>query len=99
MRIHSPQSIQRSVNITAFPPRTLIASVGQFLIQLVQPWHFSSSRTTEWYLVSTISPHGCLFKKHITTFVPRFFSDSMPISSVHFFMFGRPDRKSTRLNS
>lgn len=40
--------MQRSLAMTALPPRTRMASVGQRLMQLVQPTHFSSFSVTEW---------------------------------------------------
>ena len=46
--MHSPQSIQRSLVMTALPFRTRIASVGQRLMQFVQPTHLPSSSVTEW---------------------------------------------------
>ena len=42
--MHSPQSMHRSVIIKAFPFRTRMASVGQRLMQLVQPMHLSLSK-------------------------------------------------------
>src|SRR5512133_2129266 len=48
VRMHSPQSMQRSVMIVALPFRTLIASVGQVRMQWVQPLHSSLSSLTEW---------------------------------------------------
>jgi hypothetical protein len=47
LRIHSPQSMQRSESITAQPLRILIASVGQCFIQVVQPVHLLGSSATE----------------------------------------------------
>ena len=35
--MHLPQSIQRSLSMVALPRRTRMASVGQVLIQVVQP--------------------------------------------------------------
>ncbi len=40
--------MQRSVVIFAFPFLTRMASVGQRVMQLVQPLHFSASKVTEW---------------------------------------------------
>ena len=48
MRMHSPQSMHRSLAMTALPPWTRMASVGQRLMQLVQPTHLSSFSVTEW---------------------------------------------------
>ncbi len=48
MRIHSPQSMQRSEAIKALPFLMRIASVGQRFTQLVQPTHLSSFNVTEW---------------------------------------------------
>ncbi len=48
MRMHSPQSMQRSVAMEALPFRMRMASVGQRFTQLVQPTHLSSFKMTEW---------------------------------------------------
>ena len=40
--------MQRSLVMTALPFRTRIASVGQRLMQFVQPTHLPSSSVTEW---------------------------------------------------
>ena len=48
VRMHSPQSMHRSVMIVALPFLTLIASVGQVRMQWVQPLHSSLSNLTEW---------------------------------------------------
>ena len=67
IRMHSPQSMQRSLVMTALPLRTRIASVGQRLMQFVQPTHLLTSSVTEWKkipnayassFISGIQPHG-----------------------------------------
>ena len=47
MRMHSPQSMHRSPRMRALPSRTRMASVGQRLTQVMQPWHRSLFRVTE----------------------------------------------------
>ena len=47
MRMHSPQSMQRSARMCAFPSRTRMASVGQRLMQLMHPVHSSFCSVTE----------------------------------------------------
>lgn len=54
--MHSPQSMHLSEMICALPPRTRIAWVGQRLMQLVQPTHFSLSSVTEWKNRSITKP-------------------------------------------
>ena len=54
-RMQVPQSMQRLGRMVAFPFRTRMASVGQFLMQVVQPRHFFRSRTTEWRTADTSS--------------------------------------------
>ena len=49
--MHSPQSMQRSESISAQPPRTRMASVGQCFMQVVQPVHLLGSSDTEWIYV------------------------------------------------
>ena len=47
MRMQLPQSMQRSGRMVARRPRTRMASVGQHLMQVVQPRQRFTSRTTE----------------------------------------------------
>ena len=45
--MHTPQSMQRALRMAALPLRTRMASVGQLLMQVVQPRQRLYSRTTE----------------------------------------------------
>lgn len=53
--MHFPQSMHRSFRIVALPLRTRMASVGQFLMQVVQPMQRAYSKTTECLIPFTSS--------------------------------------------
>ena len=49
--MHLPQSMHRSLRMVALPLRTRMASVGQFLMQVVQPRQRLYSRITECFII------------------------------------------------
>jgi hypothetical protein len=55
-RMHSPQSMQRSLIMDALPFRTLIACVGQRFMQLMQPLHLLLSSVTECKILLIANP-------------------------------------------
>ena len=54
--MHFPQSMHRSLRMAALPLRTRMASVGQFLMQVVQPRQRLYSNMTECFIMVPVSP-------------------------------------------
>ena len=98
--MHLPQSIHRSLRMVALPLRTRMASVGQFLMQVVHPRQRLYSRMTECFIMvdhpvskgrpDVGRPVFQLMWIFMVTVVPTPTWVSICMSSEQRFMLGRP---------